>query len=242
TRAPLHGYGIAQLIRQASNYPPFDSHPISAFVVPIEKLVTPQLTVNLERIRRRGTVSDDASTADLVRYMFHSSAGPPEISRQVLGFAPNGGALLITKYDEDVRLHQPPMLRSQPINDQDPAALNLETICFPVGGGTPFPYAMRVPVAPGITRLVLANGIHRTAAAALAGVRKIPLLVCDFQPLEFPDPFVETPRPMLLDPTSNAPTITDFANPSVAIELQYFQQLRTVRFNWNFESYLLSVR
>ena len=67
-------------------------------------------------------------------------------------------------------------------------------------------------------------------------------MITDFQPVEVPDPFVETPRQLLLDPGANAPTISDFANPSIAIELQYHRQLRTVRFNWNFESYLLSVK
>lgn len=233
---------LKEVLGRASNYQPFDSHPLTAAIVPLAKLVTPQLTVNLERIRRRGPIVEEASLEDLVRYMFHSSVGAPELSRQTLGIGPNGGALMFTTYDEDVRLHQPPMYQSQPINDRDPQAQKLETICFPVGGGTPFPYAMRVPILPGVSRLVLANGIHRTAAAALSGVKEVPILLSEFQPVEVPDPFVETPRQLLLDPNANAPTIVDFANKSVAIELQYYRQLRTVRFNWNFESYLLSVR
>lgn len=233
---------VQAVIDRASTYSPFESHPLTAAVVQIEKLVTPQLTVNLERIRRRGPLSKDASIGELVQYMFHSSIGAPEISRQTLGLAPNGGALMFTTYDEDVRLHQPPLFRSLPANDKDPKAPSLETISFPVGGGSPFPYAMRVPILPGLSRLVLANGIHRTAAAAIAGVKEVPMLVGEFQPLEVPDPFVETPRQLLLDPNSNAATIADFANKSVAIELEYYRQMRTVRFNWNFESYLLSVR
>jgi hypothetical protein len=233
---------VTREIRRAVHYSPFDSHPPRAVVVPIGKIVTPQLSINLERVRRHGEISREASIEDLSRYMFHSLASGPEISRQVLGMAPTGGALFFTTYDEDVRLHQPPIFRTQPINDRDPSAQQYETVCFPIGGGTPFPYAMRIPIAPRVSRLVLANGAHRTAAAALAGVSRIPLLVCDFQPVEFPDLLVDMPRQLLLDPTFNAPTIADFANKSVTIELEFCRQLRAVRLNWSFESYLLSLR
>lgn len=233
---------IATVEKRMRNYPPFDSHKLSILSIEIKKLVTPQLTVNLRRLRRRADVSKNTSQQELFRLLSEPGSSPETVNRQVLGFAPNGGSVLYTSFDEDIRLHQPPQFRPVPINDRDPESPSLESMCFPVGGGTPFAYAFKIGILPGISRLILANGIHRACAAAMAGLTRIPLAICELSPLELPDQFVDTPKALLLDPNSNAPLVSDFADPKLGIRIWYYRQLRTVRFTWNFESFAVALK
>jgi hypothetical protein len=230
------------LLGQIRNYPPFDSHRTELAQVKVAKLVTPQLTVTVPRIQQRAPINQSTAPDELFRVMFEVGSSPQPVFRQTLGLAPNGGALLYTSYDEDVRLHHPPFFRRLSINEADPASPSHEAICLPVGGGLPFAYAFRVQVGPGVQRLVLANGIHRVAAAALAGMNTIPLILADFTALEVPDPFVETPKQLLLDPNVRPPMIADFADRTLSMQLKFFRMLKTVRFNWNFENYVVPVR
>jgi hypothetical protein len=170
--------------------------------------------------------------------MFESAGKPDPIVRQTLGMAPNGGALLFTSYDEDIRLHHPPKYRQLPVNERDSQSPSFENVCIPIGGGFPLASAIRVEIAPGITRLILSNGIHRVFGLAQAGYEWCPLVVSDIIPMEFPDPFVELPKDVLLPPTSNPPLITDFLNKDLVIPLDYYTLLRTIRLNWNFEQYV----
>lgn len=233
---------VTTTLQRLKNYPPFDSHHSQMVWAATNKLVTPQLTVTLPRLAKRATLTSSSTPDQLFKLMMEPGSSPEPVFRQTLGIAPNGGAILYTSYDEDIRLHQPPLIRSLPINEGDVQSPKLESICFPVGGGTPFAYAFRVQVAPGAQRLILANGIHRAAAAARAGVGRVPLAVCDLTPLEVPDPFVETPRGMLLDPNFSPPMVSDFADSQLAVKLSVYRPLRTVRFNWNFENYVVAVR
>ncbi|MGA7861014.1 MAG: hypothetical protein WCB19_04065 [Thermoplasmata archaeon] len=95
--------------------------------------------------------------------------------------------------------------------------------------------------AAGFHRLILANGIHRAAAAAMAGLDKIPLALCDLSQLELPEPFVETPRAMLLDPTFRPPMVSDSGDSKLSNKLSVYKPPRTVRFNWNFENYTVGI-
>lgn len=230
------------LLGQIRNYPPFDSHKTELAQVMVSRLVTPQLTVTLPRLQQRAPIGQATTQDELFRVMFEVGSSPQPVFRQTLGLAPNGGALLYTSYDEDVRLHHPPFFRRLPINDADPASPSHEAICLPVGGGLPFAYAFRVQVGPGIQRVILANGIHRVAAAAIAGIRSVPLILTDFAALEVPDPFVETPKQLLLDPNVRPPMIEDFADSGLTMQLKFFRMLKTVRFNWTFENYVVPVR
>lgn len=124
------------------------------------------------------------------------------------------------------------------MNEKDTASPSFESVCLPVGGGQPFGVAYRIQIAPGISRLILGNGIHRVYSLAGAGYEWCPLLVCDLIPLELADPFVDMPKSILLDPNSNPPLITDFLNNDMVIPLNYYTLLKTIRLNWNFEQYV----
>lgn len=236
------GEELGRVLARLRNYAPFDSHPPAICWVPVSKIVTPQLVVSVPRLARRARLSGQSTSEELFELMFKSGPNPEPVYRQTLGIAPNGGAILYTSSDEDVRLHQPPLIRKLAINEQDSESPNLEAICFPVGGGLPFAYAFRVQLLPGVSRLILANGIHRAVAAAQAGIARVPLALCDMSPIEVPDPFVETPRGLLLDPGTVPPMISDFADSRRVMPLSVFRPLRTVRFNWNLENYSVSVR
>src|SRR3989442_1297167 len=126
--------------------------------------------------------------------------------------APNGGALLFTSYDEDIRLHHPPQYRRIPINESDQDSPTFESVCLPVGGGLPFAAARRIQIAPGVSRLILGNGIHRIYKLAIAGHEWAPVVVTDMGSMETPDTFVDLPKDILLSPMSNPPPISDFTN------------------------------
>ncbi len=228
---------IEVLLARIRTYPPYDLHPSSILDVNLSKLVTPQITVNLSRAMRRSHVRPGMTTSELVDLAFESAGSPEDIVRQTLGMSPNGGALMFTSYDEDIRLHHPPTMRPIAINERDSLGPSFESICFPVGGGLPFAAAMRVQIAPGTTRLILKNGIHRAYSLAAAGYDRVPLLVVDMSPLEVPDPFVDFPRDILMVPGLNPPLITDFLDENCTIRLKYHKVLRTLRFNWSFEHY-----
>jgi hypothetical protein len=81
-----------------------------------------------------------------------------------------------------------------------------------------------------------------THELAKAGFPTVPVAVCDVQPLELPDPLLDLPKQLLLDPEANPPVITDFLNDAAVLELEYFRVLRTVRLNWGFEQYATVLR
>ncbi|GEM_PF-3414884 len=233
---------IDSILSQVRNYAPYDSHPTSIYNVRISKLITPQLTINLMRAKKRVNIKQGMNPQDLFEIVFKPAGKPEPIIRQILGVGPNGGSLLFTSYDEDIRLHHPPQYRKIPINEKDTNSPTFESMCLPVGGGLPFAVAYRIQLAPNISRLILGNGIHRIHSLAEAGYEWCPLLVCDLIPLEISDPFVELPRSIILDPNSNPPLITDFLNNNVVIPLDYFTILKTIRLNWNFEQYVTVLR
>jgi len=229
--------GVEGYTRRARFYPPYDSHPFSIASVRISRLVTPQITVNVSRAEKRGNVRKGMTEAELFELAFELKGEPESITRQVVGMGGNGGSVLFTSYDEDIRLHHPPLYRQIRINESDSRSPTFESVCMPVGGGSPFAAAIRIQISPGVFRLVLSNGIHRCYSLARAGYEWCPLIVVDLAPLEFPDPFVNMPKSLLLDPAANPPLITDFLNSSVTIPLDYHKVLKTVRLNWNFEQY-----
>lgn len=229
---------IEGILKRAKQYAPYDSHSTGIYNVRISKLVTPQVTVNSLRARARANAKSGMSNSELFQLAFESAGKPEAITRQILALIPNGGAVMFTSYDEDIRMHHPPQYRQLPINDKDRQSPTFESVCFPVGGGLPFAAAFRVQIGPGSSRLILNNGIHRVYALASAGYEWCPLLVCDLIPMELPDPFVDLPRDMLLNPNANPPLVTDFLDDDVIISLDYHTILKTVRFNWNIEQYV----
>ena len=219
-------------------YAPYDTHTSDIRKVRISKLVTPQIIVNVSRAERRGSVKEHMTEEELFNLSFEAGGKPQAIRRQTLGMAPNGGSLLFTSYDEDIRAHHPPIIRQLPVNETDLAAPKLESVCIPIGGGLPFAAAYRIQIAPGNDRLILANGIHRAYRLAATGHEWCYLAVTELTPLELPDPFVDLPKEILLHPAANPPLITDFVSKELAIGLVYQPVLKTIRLNWNFEQYV----
>ena len=218
-------------------YPPFDSHLTDIYNVNISKLTTPQISINVARAASRANIAAGMTTDQLFDVAFNSAGQLSPITRQVLNIGQNGGSLLFTSYDEDVRLHHPPTFLHIPVNANDPQGPILESAGFPVGGGIPFAFALRIKVDASNTRLILANAIHRMYRLASVGYNYCPLAVCDMLPSELPTQFVDLARDMLLSPTQNPPLITDYTSSNVVIGLDCFLVLRTVRLNWQFEAY-----
>ncbi len=233
---------IATTLKRVKLYSPYDSHVTGLFEVRINKLVTPQITVNPVRAQDRTKVSNNASPDELFDLAFESAGKPESITRQILGMTPGGGSVVFTSFDEDIRLHHPPKYRSIPLNDEDSSSPSFENVCMAIGGGSPIAAAFRVPISQDGTRLILSNGIHRVYRLAEMGYEWCTLAVTDLIPLEIPDPFVNLPKSILLDPNSNPPLITDFLNRDVVIPLEFYRVLKTIRLNWNFEQYATVLR
>jgi hypothetical protein len=232
------GGKIEKTLRRIKLYAPYDSHPTEIVNARISKLVTPQISITLSRAQRRAEIKPNMSTDELLSVMFESKGEPEPITRQILGIAPNGGALIFTSYDEDIRLHNPPQFRRIPINDKDSRSPSLESVCHPIGGGLPFAAAYRISFGGGISRLILSNGIHRVYALAKAKYEWCPIAVCDLSPIEIPEQFVDLPKEILLNPNQNPPVITDFLDEKVTIGLSMHAVLKTIRLNWNMEQYV----
>lgn len=235
---PLQGVQaskVQNLLARIKLYPPFDSHQVDIQSVRITKLVTPQISINMARASSRANISSNMSSDQLFDVAFNPAGNAPSINRQVLGLGPNNGAILFTSFNEDVRLYHPPFSMLLPSNPSDSQSTRLESTCFPVGGGSPFIWAYRIKLNASDIRLILCNGIHRVFSLAMVGYNTFPLAVVDALPSEIPDPFVELSHDMLVNPTMSPPLITDFLNPNVVIQLDYYQLLRTVRLNWQFE-------
>jgi len=241
---PLQGVEALEIesaLRRIRLYAPFDTHGVTLFDVKVSKLITPQVTLNVARAASR-SLSPGMGAAEIFRIAFDGSRKPDPITRQVLGMHPNGGALLFTSFDEDIRLHHPPVFQDVPTNRKDEKSAMLQAVCLAIGGGCGFIFAYRVDIGKGITRLILMNGIHRVYELARSGFQTVPVAVCDVLPMELPDPIVDIPKQAFLDPQFNAPVITDYLNQNVVLELDYFPVLKTVRLNWNFEQYATVLR
>ena len=228
---------VEKTLSRVRTYSPFDTHHSEILNARISKLVTPQITLNLPRADKRTKLKKEMPEDELFDLAFGSAGQPEPITRQALAMAPNGGALLFTSYDEDIRLHHPPQYRRIPINESDQDSPTFESVCLPVGGGLPFAAARRIQIAPGVSRLILGNGIHRIYKLAIAGHEWCPVVVTDMGSMETPDPFVDLPKDILLNPMSNPPLISDFTNEDLVIRLDYFRVLKTIRLNWNLEQY-----
>ena len=228
-------------IERVRLYPPFDSHPPTLVAVRVAKLVTPQLTVSLPRARRRAEISKQASDKELFGVSFSPSGAPEPVNHQILGQGPNQGATIFTSYDEDVRPH-PPMFRDLRLEERDPMSQVLPSLSIPVGGGIPFIMGYRIEIAPGLERVVLANGIHRAFRVAEAGCEWLPLALCTLAPLELPPQIVELPNQMVTNPGANPPLLTDFLDSDVTMHLEYHPVLKVVRVNWQVEQYATVLR
>ncbi|MBI1828179.1 MAG: hypothetical protein HY222_08755 [Thaumarchaeota archaeon] len=227
---------ITKMVDRLKKYPPYNTQNFGIYDVNISKLITPQISINLNRADKSADIKKEMSMDDLFDVSFNMSPNRPEIVRQVLGMNPmGGGAIQFTSYDEDIRIHSPPHFVNLPVNVDDPLGPSLESVSVLIGGGYPFASAYRVEINEFTSKLVLANGIHRVYKTASAGYQRMPLAVCDLTAMEFPNPFVDFPKEILLGATP--PLLVDFLNPNVTIPLEYYTQLKTLRLSWNAENY-----
>jgi hypothetical protein len=96
---------IASLVARLKSEPPFDAHTTQIAGVPVSEPITPSLTVTVPRLARRASFSKTTRASDLFRAMLEGGSTSDPIYRQTLGASPNGGAMMYTSYDEDLRLH-----------------------------------------------------------------------------------------------------------------------------------------
>jgi hypothetical protein len=104
---------ISSVMSQIGLYQPFDTHKGSLCYVRTTKLVTPQIEINTSRADQRvEDLNPNISEKDLISLMLGLKGKFNPINRQALGFASNGGSIIYTSYDEDIRIYHPPQYRS----------------------------------------------------------------------------------------------------------------------------------
>jgi hypothetical protein len=226
---------LTKMLDRLKKYPPYSTHNFGIYDVNISKLITPQISINVSRADRRADIKRGMSMDELFDVSFNMSPNPPEIVRQVLGMNQQAGSIQFTSYDEDIRVHFPPQFVNLPVNVDDPLGPSLESASFLIGGGHPFAAAYKVEVNQNTSRLILVNGIHRVYKMASTGYQRVSLAICDLTAMELPSPFVDLPKEILLG--TNPCMLIDFLNNDIAIPLEYYTQLKTLRLSWNAENY-----
>jgi hypothetical protein len=217
-------------------YPDFELRNVQFYNVPLRKLITPQLTVTDSRV--------DAHTARISRNSneeqkleFVSGRGPREglVDHQVLAAGPGGRSDLFTTQHDDVRMHFPPRLISVPMNDLDPEGGRVTALAFPIGEGFPIVHAYKFKMHDQRERLILANGVHRVVAAIRSEVDSLPIAVCDAEPGDLPEPFVDLSINFATNPQADPPLAGDFLDSRIAMHLGFFPGKKAMRFNWSVE-------
>jgi hypothetical protein len=224
-----------------SRFWPFDNRSGQVMDVPLGKLVTPQLSVTIERIERQPKISKSASDYELFQYLSQAPKLSFPVDHEIIAMAGNGGSFLFTSENEDIR-PLPSTVRRLRLVEGDDASPALETLCIPVGGGMPHAYGVRVPIQEGQSRIIVLNGIHRIANLAKLGLRTIPLPICDVEVGDLPPQLADLPTAFLVNFGTNVPLISDFWREGFAGAVEYFRQIRGIRVNWNSEVYPISLK
>jgi hypothetical protein len=224
------------LINRILLYPSFESK-TNIFYVRISKIVTPQVVINLLRAQQWSKIKKGMSAEELCDLMLEVRDCSVGINQQILAERSNGGSMLFTSFNEDMRFHHLPIYQKSALNGNDPTGPMVDGVCFKIGGGVSFASAYNVQIEAGKSRIIVTNGIHRIYKLAEQGYEWCPLAVTDIAPSELPDSLVQISNNTLLNPDSNPPVISDFLKKDITIPLGFFRLLTTIRLNWNFEQY-----
>jgi hypothetical protein len=217
-------------------YPSFE-YRTNIFYVRISKIVTPQVVINLPRAQQWSKIKKGMSAEELCDLMLGVQGYSDGINQQTLAVRSNGGSMLFTSFNEDMRFHHLPIYQKFALNEKDPSGAMVDGVCFKIGGGVSFASAYRVQIGVGKTRIIVTNGIHRIFKLAEQGYEWCPLAVTDIAPSELPESLVQISKTTLLNPDSNPPIISDFLKKDITIPLGFFRLLTTIRLNWSFEQY-----
>ena len=204
--------------------------------VPIEKLVTPQKSVIVERARvsfgkATGVLSQDA----IAQFCLGTPVSVPQIDAALLGVganpqAPNQVVFVyqFSSLDMDVRPIFPSGLQPfQTVNWSAPGSthpLELKSIPVTVGPGAASVIVRKVPI--GVTgtgsviyRLIIQNGVHRIFRLAEMGNSHVAAVVHTVTPNELEAVMVDTPREILIG--QRPLTIGDLVNSKITKAFQW---------------------
>lgn len=197
--------------------------------IPIEKIITPQKSVIIERARALfGGTANRLSDDDNAEFCLGTPITPPVIDIKFLGIqqAPNELTFnyQFSALDDDIRPIPPNIF--QPFVEVDwssrgsPHRLKLNSVAFTVGpGASPLVTIAKIPLGPvgpngaPAYRLVLMNGVHRVFRLAELGNTHVAAIVYPANLNEIPQPLVDTPREALLAPRPLM--IRDFLNANI---------------------------
>lgn len=198
--------------------------------VPIEKLVTPQKSVIIERARDSLAKATGILSRDqIAEFCLGTAALVPQIEAMFLGMAqnpqaPNQVAFVyqFSSFDMDIRPVLPSGLQPfQTINWSAPGSthpLELKSIPLTVGPGASPVIVRRVPIGvsgtgSAIYRLIIQNGVHRIFRLAELGNTHVAAVVQTYTANEMEPVMVDTPREILLG--QRPLTMGDLVNPKI---------------------------
>jgi hypothetical protein len=224
------------LLRTAGRAWPFNVTDLELKSVPIAKLITPQLTINTERVERQSNPGENVGDSGLLSYLTFAGKGVLPVWWQLTALSPTEGSALFTSENEDIRAILPPTVRSLPQSPSDSDSPLHDTLCLQVGRGGTFAFGIKVKLGPGISRLVLLNGVHRLSNLARLGFEWVPLPICEFELGDLPPILGELATQFAFNPAANPPTVPDFWSDELGPELKFYHQLRSVRISWKMET------
>jgi hypothetical protein len=216
--------------------------------VPLEKLVTPQRSVLLERAHNFASGATQPLTDDEnAGLCLGTPIRSPQINAKLLlsGMNPQNPNQFTYVYqfeseDQDIRyLHIPQLGSLRKVNwavDGAPYALNLETIPISVGPGISLVQVLKVLVGHTISpqsvqtpvyRLILNNGVHRAFRLAELGNKYIAAVVHEMNQDEIPNVLVDTPKAALFAPRPLV--VTDLANAAISRSFDWQKAKRLVK-------------
>ena len=230
--------------------------------VPLEKLVTPQRSVLLERAHNFASGATQPLTDDEnAELCLGTPIRAPQIDVKLLLSAtnPQNPNQLIYVYqfeseDQDIRyLSILPLDPLRTVNwaiEGAPYTFNLETIPISVGPGLSLVqvYKVKVPFGYSVSsqgiqtpvyRLILNNGVHRAFRLAELGNKYIAAVVYEMNQDEIPNVLAETPKAALFAPRPLV--VADLANAAISRSFDWQKAKRLVKLQVTVTHEVLSV-
>ena len=228
---------MEEVIRRVRRYPPYDTLKSELKAVRISRLVTPQLSVNLQRGIQLVPTAGAMTERQKFDIAFLPKRKPLKIDRTREPLGPWSTSEHFSIEDADVRVHLPPQMRALPLSLEDPQSDEAEALCFFVGRGTPFVAVHAIPTSTTTTRFVITNGIHRTYRWALRGEEWVPAVFVQGAGGPPTGQVADTTWGVLANPTTHMPLLGDFLRDDIAMRLTYRREVNRMTLKWEYEAH-----
>jgi len=224
--------------------------------VPIDRLVSPQKNVIIERARSSFGGATSGQTDDQnAKFCLGSQPSNPSIEVTLTGNQQSANQFAyqyqFLSDNQDIRIQMPSPFRPTLLVDHSTAGSNLpwmlNTIPIAVSGGTPQVMISKILMGQDkaqnkLYRLIIQNGVHRIFRLAELGNTHVAALVYELTQNELRDPVVETPKSALLTVNPRPISLLDVVDPNISRSFKWKKSKKlaratvTVQFDYSFVS------